>query len=204
MPVQRLEIPYHHSVWEDAGAIVVSSFMLSWGMFLLHTVKAVSGGLAGTAFVITYASGLPLGAVFFVVNVPFYYFAIRRMGWAFGIKTFLVVLLASVFTGLQQSFITIDHIDPLYACIFSGLSVGIGMLIIFRHGASAGGFGIVAAYAQEKLGWRAGFTQGALDLVVLAASIPLVQPLILLYSVLGTLVLNLVLAMNHRPGRYRP
>ena len=67
---------------------------------------------------------------------------------------------------------------------------------------SAGGFGILAAYAQDRWNWRAGYVQGALDLVVVACSLALVEPFILLCSVVGAVVLNMVLAINHRPGRY--
>lgn len=204
MRSQPVSTPYRHSLIEDAGAVTVSAFLISWGLFLLHSVQGVSGGLAGVAFVLSYALGLPLGVVFFVVNLPFYYFAVRRMGWPFAIKTFIVVLLASVFTSLQPMLVSFGTIDPLYACAFSGLAVGMGMLVIFRHGASAGGFGIVAAFAQERFGWRAGYVMGVLDLLVLATSIPLVKPLVLLYSVIGAVILNLVVAMNHRPGRYTP
>lgn len=204
IPATRITIPYRHPLVEDAGAVLVSGFLLAWGLFLLHAVGGVSGGLAGVSFVLSYATGLPLGAVFFVVNVPFYYFAVRRMGWGFTLKTFLVVTLASAVTSALPAVVTLERIDPLFACTFSGLSIGLGMLVIFRHGASAGGFGIVAAYAQERFGWRAGYVQGALDLLLLATSIPLVSPLVLVYSIVGAVVLNLVLAVNHRPGRYRP
>jgi uncharacterized membrane-anchored protein YitT (DUF2179 family) len=89
-----------------------------------------------------------------------------------------------------------------YAAIFAGLAIGMGMLVLFRHGASAGGFGILAAYMQERHGIRAGYVQGALDVVVVIASLALVDLWTLAWSVVGALVLNLVLAINHRPGRY--
>ena len=95
-----------------------------------------------------------------------------------------------------------SHVAVPYAAIFAGLAIGMGMLVLFRHGASAGGFGIVAAYAQQRHGIRAGYVQGALDLVVVIASLALVEPQVLLWSVVGAVVLNLVLAINHRPGRY--
>jgi len=74
--------------------------------------------------------------------------------------------------------------------------------VLFRHGASAGGFGILAAYLQERYNWRAGYVQGSLDLCVVLGSLALVDPYILLSSVVGVVVLNLLIAINHRPGRY--
>jgi len=42
----------------------------------------------------------------------------------------------------------------------------------------------------------------AVDLVVVLAALALVSPLKLLASVLGAVAIGLVLALNHKPGRY--
>lgn len=191
-----------HTFAEDAIAIPVGAFLLSWGMVLLKSISAVSGGLAGVAFLATYWSGWPLGIVFFAINVPFYYLAARRMGWRFTLKTLTAVALISVGVSVHHRFIDLERVNPMYAAVFAGLAIGMGMLVLFRHGASAGGFGIVAAYLQERFGWRAGYVQGALDLVVVGSAAFVTRPYVLLCSVMGVVVLNLVIAMNHRPGRY--
>lgn len=191
-----------HALWEDAIALVTGAFLISWGMFLLKTIGGVSGGLAGVSFLVTYATGWRLGLVFFVVNLPFYYLAWRRLGPRFTVKTLVTVALISIGTGLHRLYIDVSHVATPYAAIFAGLAIGMGMLVLFRHGASAGGFGILAAYMQERHGIRAGYVQGALDVVVVIASLALVDLWTLAWSVVGALVLNLVLTINHRPGRY--
>jgi uncharacterized membrane-anchored protein YitT (DUF2179 family) len=191
-----------HALWEDAIALVTGAFLISWGMFLLKTIGGVSGGLAGVSFLVTYATGWRLGLVFFVVNLPFYYLAWRRLGPRFTVKTLATVALISIGTGLHRLYIDVSHVATPYAAIFAGLAIGMGMLVLFRHGASAGGFGILAAYMQERHGIRAGYVQGALDVVVVIASLALVDLWTLAWSIVGALVLNLVLAINHRPGRY--
>ncbi|MDN4474402.1 YitT family protein [Demequina sp. SYSU T00192] len=191
-----------HALWEDALALLIGSFLMSWGMYLLNAIDGVTGGLAGVAFLTSYVSGWQLGLVYFLVNVPFYWLAVRRMGWAFTAKTLTAVALISVGVGLHPEFIDVTSLDPMYAAIFAGLAVGTGMIVLFRHGASAGGFGILAQYLQKSRGWRAGYVQLALDLCVIAASVALVEPWILLCSIVGGVLLNLVVAINHRPGRY--
>lgn len=191
-----------HALWEDAIALVTGAFLISWGMFLLKTIGGVSGGLAGVSFLVTYATGWRLGVVFFVVNLPFYYLAWRRLGLHFTVKTLVTVALISLGTGVHRLYIDVSHVATPYAAIFAGLAIGMGMLVLFRHGASAGGFGILAAYMQDKRGIRAGYVQGALDLLVVIASLALVDLWTLSWSIVGALVLNLVLAINHRPGRY--
>ncbi|HEY0887958.1 MAG TPA: YitT family protein, partial [Ramlibacter sp.] len=83
-----------------------------------------------------------------------------------------------------------------------GLLCGTGMLMLFRHRASLGGLNTLVLYLQDRLGWRAGKVQMLLDgLILLAALFVADLPRVAL-SVLGAVVLNLTLAINHRPGRY--
>ncbi|MFW7415091.1 YitT family protein [Demequina sp. SO4-18] len=202
MSVVDPPIAERHALWEDVLALPSGAFLMSFGLFLLEQIGGVSGGLAGVAILGGYWTGVPFGVLFFLVNLPFYWLAVRRMGWTFTVKTLLTVTLVSAFTWVHARYLDVSEVAPLYAAIFAGLAIGVGMIMIFRHGASAGGFGILAAYMQERHGVRAGYVQGALDIVVVGASLALVEPLILLFSILGAVLLNLVLAINHRPGRY--
>ena len=89
-----------------------------------------------------------------------------------------------------------------FAALFGGFTMGTGFIVLFRHRASLGGVGIVALYLQDRRGWRAGHVQLAVDLAILAASAFIVEPAALAASVVGAVTLNLVIAINHRPGRY--
>ncbi|WP_234983448.1 YitT family protein [Demequina sp. NBRC 110053] len=202
MSVVDPPIAEKHALWEDVLALPSGAFLMSFGLFLLEQIGGVSGGLAGVAILGSYWTGATFGLVFFLVNLPFYWLAVRRMGWTFTIKTLITVTLISVLSAVHGLYLDVSSIAPLYAAIFAGLSIGVGMIMIFRHGASAGGFGILAAFLQESRGVRAGYVQGALDVVVVLASLALVPLDILAYSILGAVLLNMVLAINHRPGRY--
>jgi len=202
MSVVDPPIAEKHALWEDLLALPSGAFLMSFGLFLLGEIGGVAGGLAGVAILGSYWTGVAFGVLYFLVNLPFYWLALRRMGWRFTVKTLAVVTIVSLLTAMHGLYLDVTSIAPLYGAIFAGLAIGIGMIMIFRHGASAGGFGILAAYLQERRGWRAGFVQGSLDLVVMAVSLVLVPVEILAYSVLGAVLLNLVLAINHRPGRY--
>jgi uncharacterized membrane-anchored protein YitT (DUF2179 family) len=83
-----------------------------------------------------------------------------------------------------------------------GILVGAGLLVLFRHQASLGGFNVVCIFLQERFGWRAGLVQLAIDALILVVSLGVIAPAAWGLSLLGTAVLNLTLAVNHRPGRY--
>ena len=61
---------------------------------------------------------------------------------------------------------------------------------------------MLALYLQQTRGWRAGTVQMAADCVIVGLSIFIVPPMAVMISVLGAVAVNLVIAVNHRPGRY--
>lgn len=191
-----------HSLLEDALGILTGVFVASLGLFLLKTSGVVTGGTAGLALLISYGTKIPFEVLFVAVNLPFFALAAWKKGWNFTARSALSVVLVSVLTPLQAIALAGVHPDPLYAAVAGNLLVGIGLLILFRHQSSLGGFNIVALLAQAHLGIRAGFVQMGLDVAVILISLSVVSPITVLISALGAVILNIVLAVNHRPGRY--
>ncbi|MDF1485137.1 YitT family protein [Ramlibacter sp. H39-3-26] len=191
-----------HTRAEDAMALCVGVLLISVGVAFYGSAGLLTGGTAGLAFLVHYATGWGFGPVFFVLNLPFYWLALRRMGRAFTLKTFAAVGLLSALTTLQPHFLRFTELQPLYAAIVGGIVTGNGFLVLFRHRSSLGGVGIVALYVQDRFGWRAGKFQMAVDCCIVLLALCMVEPLRVAWSVAGAVALNLVLAMNHKPGRY--
>jgi uncharacterized membrane-anchored protein YitT (DUF2179 family) len=191
-----------HSLFDDAQGLVAGSMLAVLGVSLLSGAGLLTGGTAGMAFLLHYATGWSFGLCFFAVNLPFYYLAFRRLGPAFTLKTFAAIALTSALSEIVPRFISLSHVDPIVGALFGGLVIGAGMLALFRHRASLGGVGILALYIQERFGWRAGLVQLGFDGVILALSFFVASPFIIACSVLGAVVLNLTLAINHRKDRY--
>lgn len=140
--------------------------------------------------------------MFFALNLPFYWLAWRRLGPAFTAKTFVAVGLVSVMTETLPQLITLGHLQPVYAAVMGGMLLGTGFLMLFRHHASLGGVGILALVLQAERGWRAGAVQMAIDCTIVMLAFLVVDPGRVAISVLGAVALNMVLALNHRPGWY--
>lgn len=191
-----------HTLLEDVLAILIGTLMVSFGVVLLRQSGALTGGTAGMAFLLHYLTHISFGTAFFLLNLPFYYLAIRRMGWRFTIKTFCAVALVSLFSDLHPLFIHMDKLNPVYATLFGSVIMGLGFIVLFRHKASLGGVNILALYLQDKYGIRAGKFQMGVDIVIVLASLFVVSIPMLIASILGATILNLIIAMNHRPGRY--
>lgn len=191
-----------HSVIEDVQGIVAGSMLAALGVTMLAAAHLMIGGTAGLGFLLRYSVDISFGTAFFLLNLPFYWLAYKRLGLVFTIKTFSAVALTSLLSGLLPKLIGFSNIEPITAALFGGLLIGCGMLVLFRHRASLGGFGILALYLQDKFGWRAGFVQLGLDCVVLFLSFFVASPFVIACSVLAALALNLTLAINHRTDRY--
>lgn len=191
-----------HTPTEDAVAIFTGVLMISVGIAFFTSAGLLTGGTAGLAFLLHYATGIGFGKIFFVLNLPFYWLALRKLGREFTLKTFVAVLLLSLLTELQSQFLQFARIEPLYAAIAGGLITGTGFLALFRHRCSLGGVGIAALYLQDRYGWRAGKVQMAVDCAIVLLALWTVEPVRVAWSIVGAVALNLVLAMNHRPGRY--
>ena len=191
-----------HTPTEDAVAIFTGVLMISVGIAFFTSAGLLTGGTAGLAFLLHYATGIGFGKIFFVLNLPFYWLALRKLGREFTLKTFVAVLLLSLLTEQQSQFLQFAHIEPLYAAIAGGLITGTGFLALFRHRCSLGGVGIAALYLQDRYGWRAGKVQMAVACCIVLLALWTVEPVRVAWSIVGAVALNLVLAMNHRPGRY--
>lgn len=191
-----------HSIIEDIQGIAAGSMLAALGVTMLATAHLMIGGTAGLGFLLRYSIDVSFGTAFFVLNLPFYWLAYKRLGLAFTIKTFAAVALTSVLTGILPKLIAFDSIEPITAALFGGLLIGCGMLVLFRHRASLGGFGILALYLQDRFGWRAGFVQLGLDCVVLILSFFVASPFVIACSIVAAVTLNLTLAINHRTDRY--
>ncbi|MBV8272696.1 MAG: YitT family protein, partial [Cupriavidus sp.] len=120
----------------------------------------------------------------------------------FTLRTFVAVLMLSVETDLLPRWLSFATLNPVLAAILGGVLLGNGFLILFRHKASLGGVGILALVLQERRNWRAGHIQMAVDAAIVAAALLTVPWPRVTLSIVGAVVLNFVLATNHRPGRY--
>ncbi|NVD07276.1 YitT family protein [Vibrio sp. JPW-9-11-11] len=191
-----------HSRKEDWIAILTGTFLVAQGFFFLQSASLLTGGTAGLALLVSQMSSLSLGTLYFIANSPFYLLAWRRFGSRFAVNSAISGALVSVFTDHLYLVISLDSINPLYCAVAGGLLMGLGMLILFRHRSSLGGFNVLCLFIQDKFGISVGKSQLAIDIGILVTSLFFVPTQTILLSIVGAVALNLVLAMNHKPTRY--
>jgi uncharacterized membrane-anchored protein YitT (DUF2179 family) len=194
--------PPVHSRLEDLQALLSGVLLISFGIVLMASAGLLTGGAPGIAFLLHYATGWPLGALFLAVNLPFYLLALRAFGRRFTLVTFVAAGLVALLIQLVPGWLTVAHVQRGYAAVLGGLAIGAGLLILFRHHASLGGLNVLVLWLQRRFGWPAGRVQMGIDCAVVGAALVVTDAERVAYSVLGAVALNLVLAFNHKPGRY--
>lgn len=191
-----------HTWLDDAHALIAGSLFVALGLTMFAHAGLITGGVAGVAFLLSYAGGLDLALGFFVLNLPFFWLAWRRLGPEFTVKSFVAVGLVSACTALAPRVVRFEVLDPWVASVLGGFLIGFGLLALLRHRASVGGVNILAQWLQQTRGLSAGKIQMSVDVMVVLAALFIVPPARLLQSVIGALAIGAILTLNHRPGRY--
>jgi uncharacterized membrane-anchored protein YitT (DUF2179 family) len=199
---REMSLPTKHTWNEDIQGIGLGIFMCALGVQVLTHVGLITGQTAGIAVILSYLTGFPFGPIFFLINIPFYAVAWFRMGPAFTVKSLISVTLLSLATMVLPQWFSIGHLTTPLGAVMAGCLTGIGLLAMFRHNGSLGGLGVVALLLQDKLGYRAGYVQLCADAVIFTVALFLFPFTTVAWSVLGALVLNMIIAINHRRDRY--
>ncbi|WP_376873788.1 YitT family protein [Albirhodobacter sp. R86504] len=191
-----------HTPLEDAQGLAIGCFLTSVGLVFLTQLGFLTGQTAGIALLIAYPMGWPFGLVFSLINVPFYFFAYKRLGLEFTVKSVFCVTAVSLLSDQLPRFIVFERLDPIIGTLVFGVTVGLGLLACFRHKGSLGGMGVLALLVQDSTGFKAGYTQIIVDVVIFTIAMFIFPASVVAYSFLGALVLNGVIAFNHRRDRY--
>ncbi|MEG8220807.1 YitT family protein [Sphingomonas sp. HH69] len=201
-PAPAFPAPRPHNLAEDGYAIALGCAFIAMGLMLLKQANLVTGGMAGIALLLSYLIHWSPATLFLLINIPFFLFAGRAMGPAFGLKTLFANIAIMGLGTMMPMALELARVSPLFAALFGGSIIGFGILAIARHGAGVGGLGVIALTLQKTRGWNAGRTQMIGDAIILAASLPLLSADRFALSVLSAAAINAVLIVNHRPGRY--
>lgn len=191
-----------HTLAEDTYAAGIACVLIVFGMVLLRQAGLVTGGIAGITLLLSYIIGIPATVLLFFVNLPFFWLAARMAGSEFALRSFIANLGIMGVGGLLPAVIHVDTVNPVFAAFLGGSVIGLGILMLARHGAGVGGVGVAALLLQRTRGWNVGKTQMCVDLVVLLASLAVLDSTRFALSVFSAICINGVLVVNHRPGRY--
>lgn len=191
-----------HTWYEDVFGLATGSILIAIGISFMEAGGLLTGGAVGVAQLLAKSSGISLSVLYILISIPFFVLAIWKLGMSFATRSFVNILLVSYLVDLFPRFVQMDVSNQLVAAVIANTLAGIGVLAVFRHNSSLGGFQVIALLAQEKLKIQAGVAQAIIDFVILAIGLSTYGLSATLYSLVGVVIFNGILALNHRPDLY--
>jgi len=177
--------------------------LLALGMTLfLQPNRIASGGTPGMAILLAHLTGLPAGGLMLLINLPLLLLGGFCLGRGFVWRTVAAVAVISGLVDLGHELLRLPAVttSPLLAALGGGALIGVGVGLILKGKASAGGPTILARILADR-GWRPGTLLMMMDAVIVAASAWVFGNLdAALYSLLSVMVtgrcIDLVLKKN--------
>lgn len=157
--------------------------------------ELMEGGITGIALLLNYAAGLPPSVTTLALNIPLFFLGWRFMDRQQMALTIVGTSAVSFFLWIMEVLIASGWITPfeskqdyLLATLYAGVTIGIGLGIVFRFGGTTGGSDIIARVGNKLRGWSMGQVILAFDFAVIAASLLYIPREKVLYTLVAVFV----------------
>lgn len=157
----------------NAALICVGSAFLALGVVLfLAPNRIATGGTPGIAILLHFIVELPIGSLMLLVNLPLLLVGWRLLGLGFALRTLGAILATSLLLDLFAEVLKLQALsnNTLLATLYGGIAVGLGVGLILRGNASAGGSTIIARIVASRSRIRPGQVIFGLDLLIVLAT----------------------------------
>lgn len=131
--------------------------------------KIIDGGIVGISIILSHLTGMKLGLLIFLLNLPFFYIGYKQIGKTFALSTFFAVGLLSVGSASLHSVEAVTD-DPLLATVFGGIILGMGVGMVIRYGGSLDGTEILAILFNKQLPFSVGQTVMFFNIFILGSA----------------------------------
>jgi len=140
---------------EDYAFILLGSLVqaVSLRLFLVPA-QLVSGGISGAAQIINFYTHWPIGLMVFIGNAPLFILGWRFLGGRrFALRTAAAIIFFSFFTDFLTLFIPAKGItqDLVLNSLYGGITLGIGLGLVYRGRGTSGGSDILARILNNRL-----------------------------------------------------
>ena len=176
--------------------VIAGVILYAFGFqFFMYPNSIVAGGVVGIAMIINRLTGLPVGMLTIIMNIPLFLIAWRHFGLDFLIGSLVGMGLSSIAVDFLATTSFAATADPLLGSIIGGVIKGFGLGLIYYVGATTGGVDIVAKFLRQRF---AQINFGTIVLImdvaiILAYAIILEKYDSAMYSMIGMFVVSKVI-----------
>ena len=147
------------------------------------------GGVAGICLILFYLFKLPVGIMYFVINIPLLIMGWRLVGKDFLFKTLYGTTCLSFLITLTENWKGPSN-DIMLGSIYGGVLIGIGLGLIFMVNGSTGGTDVVARILNRYFDIPLGTTMLFLDVVILGIAAMFFGKEIVMYTLIAMMIVS--------------
>ena len=165
---------------EDYVFITLGLILYAFGFtFFLMPYEIVTGGVAGIAAIVEYASSFPNQYTYLLINLALLFMALKILGFKFLIKTIYAIAMLTFLLWLMKELVPRDEAGKMVKILgegqdFMSLIIGCTMTgsalgIVFLNNGSTGGTDIIAASVNKFYNMSLGSVLLFIDFVVVSS-----------------------------------
>ena len=153
--------------------ILLGSFAMAFGVVaFLSPNHIATGGTAGLAIVLHNVFKLPIGVLMGLINIPLLLVGLKYLGKQFALKSIFCIASVVIFVDLFAQYFHLPVLSNnlMLATLYGGVIIGVGLGLIFKGGASAGGGTILAKIISSNSSIKTSTVVLMLDAIVVVSA----------------------------------
>ncbi|MDF2668493.1 MAG: rane protein [Paenibacillus sp.] len=181
--------------------IFIGTAIYAFGLYyFVIPNELMEGGLTGIALLLNYALDIPPSLTTLLLNIPLFIVGWRAFGGKGMIYTLVGTLSLILFLWLMEMAVNQQWIIPFkseqdyfLATLYAGVTLGTGLGIVLRFGATTGGTDIIVRLISMKKGWSMGQVILIIDVSVIGLSLLYIPKEKVLYTLVAVFIASKII-----------
>ncbi|WEK55721.1 MAG: YitT family protein [Candidatus Cohnella colombiensis] len=189
------------SIVKSWALIVCGTAIYAFGLqYFIIPNLLMEGGVTGIAVLLNYTAHFPVSLSSLLINLPLFIVGWRHLGRISMIYTIAGTVLLSLFLWIAERLVHKGWLIPFQAehdfilvVLYAGVTLGVGLGLVFRGGGTTGGVDIIAKIFNRKQGWSIGQIILSLDVLILGTALLFIPKEKVLYTLVCVFIASRVI-----------
>ncbi|AKG35390.1 YitT family protein [Paenibacillus durus] len=189
------------SIIKTVAPIMLGTAVYAFGLlYFIIPNHLMEGGVTGITILLNYGFDIPVFLTTLLLNLPLFLLGWKELGAKQIAYTGVGIGSLSFFLWLFERMIALGWFDPfqtehdfILASLYAGVTLGLGLGIVFRFGGTTGGVDIVARICGRRFGWSMGQVILVTDVVIIGLSLIYIPREKILYTLVAVFIASRVI-----------
>ena len=189
------------AITKQVAPILLGTAIYAFGLlYFIIPNQLMEGGVTGITILLNYAFQIPIFLTTLILNLPLFLLGWKVLGAKQITYTGVGIGALSFFLWLFERMINSGWIVPfttkndfILASLYAGVTLGLGLGIVFRFGGTTGGVDIIARICGRNFGWSMGQVILSIDIIIIGASLLYIPREQILYTLVAVFISSRVI-----------